>query len=267
VWNGVPPQLYDLANDPTIGAGALDGLREVWSGGDNLSEDIRAAFTRKFSARLCGTYGLSEAPSIVAIEDRDGVHRPRCSGTVLPHLRVTARSAGGEPLPDGELGELCVAAADDGPFAGRYTTMLGYWNAPDATADALAGGVLHTGDIGTVSAAGEVFVHDRRTLMIVRGGANVYPAEVERIVATVPGVVAVSVIGVPDPRLGQRVAALVQIAGPGAVDPTALAERCRDELAKYKVPEVWHLTTEPLPRNAMGKIDRRRLADLLPRDD
>jgi acyl-CoA synthetase (AMP-forming)/AMP-acid ligase II len=159
-----------------------------------------------------------------------------------------------------------VAAADDGPFAGRYTPMLGYWNAPEATAEALAGGVLHTGDVGTVSPAGEVVVHDRRKLVILRGGANVYPAEVERVIQPVPGVVAVSVIGVPDPRLGQRVAALVQVAGPDAVDATTLADRCRAELARYKVPEVWHLTPEPLPRNAMGKIDRPRLTELLNRE-
>jgi acyl-CoA synthetase (AMP-forming)/AMP-acid ligase II len=141
--------------------------------------------------------------------------------------------------------------------------MLGYWNDPQAGADALACGVLRTGDIGTVTPDGEVFVHDRRKLVIVRGGANVYPAEVERTIRTVPGVIAAAVVGLPDARLGARVAAAVHTTEVARPDVTALAERCRAELSRYKVPETWHLTTTPLPRNAMGKIDRRRVAELL----
>jgi len=255
VWNGVPPMLYDMAHDPDVDAAALDGLVEVWSGGDNLSEGIRAAFTGKFAPPLCGTYGLTEAPTIVAIEPRDRAHRPGGSGTVLPHLRLEV------PESDDGLGELCLSAAPDGPNAGLYTPMLGYWENPEATAEALAGGRLRTGDIGTVD-DGEVRVHDRRKLMIVRGGANVYPAEVERTLQAIPGVVAAAVVGVPDERLGARVAAVVQTAEPDTPDAALLTERCRAALARYKVPERWHLTAAPLPRNAMGKIDRPRLGAL-----
>lgn len=263
VWNGVPPQLYDMANDPAIEAASLAGLREVWSGGDNLSEEIRAAFTAKFAPPLCGTYGLTEAPTVVAIEGREGVHRPGFSGTVLPHLRVTALSESGEPVPEPEMGELCVRSADEGPFAGLYTPMLGYWEDPRSTEEVLAGGVLHTGDIGVVTADGQISVHDRRKLVIVRGGANVYPAEVERVLRSAPGVAAAAVLGVPDDRLGARVAAVVQLTEPGAAQTEDLRESCRAQLARYKVPERWHLTTTPLPRNAMGKVDRPRLGELL----
>jgi long-chain acyl-CoA synthetase len=262
VWNGVPPMLYDMAHDPDIAAADLAGLVEVWSGGDNLSEGIRAAFTGKFAPPLCGTYGLTEAPTIVAIEPRDRPHRPGCSGTVLPHLRLDVLTPDDSPVPDGELGELCLSAAHDGPYADLYTPMLGYWENPDATADTMAGGRLHTGDIGTVDADREVRVHDRRKLMIVRGAANVYPAEVERTLQAVPGVIAVAVVGVPDDRLGARVAAVVQTAEADAPDADLLTEHCRAALSRYKVPERWHLTTAPLPRNAMGKIDRPKLSAL-----
>jgi acyl-CoA synthetase (AMP-forming)/AMP-acid ligase II len=253
VWNGVPPQLYDLVHDSSIDGPALDGLQEVWSGGDNLHEDVRTGFAAKFSPPICGTYGLTEAPTVVSIEKRGAVHAPGCSGIVLPHLRVTVD----------HLDELCVAARDDGPFAGLYTPMLGYWNNPEETSAALEGGVLRTGDIGTVTDAGELYVRDRRKLVIVRGGANVYPAEVEKALAAVPGVVAAALLAVPDERLGERVGAVVQITRPGAVDVDALVAHCRERLSRYKVPERWHLTDEPLPRNAMGKIDRTRLAPLL----
>lgn len=253
VWNGVPPMLYDLAHDPAIEPTALDGLVEVWSGGDNLSEGIRADFTAKFTPPLCGTYGLTEAPTVVAIEHRAEPHTPRCSGTVLPHLRLTVLD------PRDGLGELCLSAAGGSP----YTPMLGYWNNPDATAEVLVDGRLRTGDIGTVTEDGRVFVHDRRKLMIVRGGANVYPAEVERTLQAVPGVLAAAVLGVPDDRLGSRVAAVVQTSAPGVPSSEALTEHCRNLLSRYKVPQEWHLTTAPLPRNAMGKIDRTRVAELL----
>ena len=107
VWNGVPPMLYDLASDNAIGDDALDGLVEVWSGGDNLSEDIRAAVTRKFGRRIIGTYGLTEAPTVVAIEEPDREHVPGGSGTVLPHLRAFTHPAG-DGSASAASSEVCV---------------------------------------------------------------------------------------------------------------------------------------------------------------
>jgi acyl-CoA synthetase (AMP-forming)/AMP-acid ligase II len=249
VWNGVPALLYDMAGDPAIAAGALDGLTEVWSGGDSLSEEIRAAFCQRFSPPLAGTYGLTEAPTVVAIEDRGAPHRPGCSGRVLPHLSVRED-------PDGEL---CVGGRSEGPWAGLYTPMLEYLDNPEATAQALRDGVLRTGDVGRVSERGEVFVTDRRKLVIVRGGANVYPAEVERIIAAYRGVRACAVFGTPDERLGARISAVVEAQDAG-LDLDGLRLHCRERLARYKVPEDWQVTTDSLPRNAMGKLDRLAIA-------
>jgi len=143
--------------------------------------------------------------------------------------------------------------------------MLGYLGRPAATAEALRGGVLHTGDLGFLDEHGQLVIRGRRTEMILRGGANVYPAEVERVLLDHPGLREVAVLGLPDERLGEVVAAgLVAEPGPWADgDPDALvddvASFCTDRLARYKVPDRM-LVVDALPRNAMGKVLRADLA-------
>jgi len=243
VWNGPPPVIYSLAHDDTIAADDLATLDDVWTGGADCPETLRDAFAAKFGRPVTTTYGLSEAPTVVSIDDRDGSHVVGASGRALPHLDVTV-----------DDGEICVGARADGEWAGVYRPVLGYWQR-DATP--VIDGVLHTGDLGSVSDDGFVTVTDRKNLMILRGGANVYPAEVERVINAFDGVVASAVLGVPDDRLGQRVVAVVE----GSVDVDALLERCRAELAKYKVPERVVLV-DAMPRNSMGKVQRPQLLEL-----
>jgi acyl-CoA synthetase (AMP-forming)/AMP-acid ligase II len=140
--------------------------------------------------------------------------------------------------------------------------MLGYRDRPDATAEALAGGELHTGDLGYLDAEGYLHLRDRRSLLIVRGGANVYPAEVERVLGDAPGVAACAVVGVPDERLGERVVAVVEPLPGAALDDEAVRAHCLANLARYKVPERF-VAVDRLPRNAMGKVVRRELPDLV----
>src|SRR5665213_1601913 len=128
--------------------------------------------------------------------------------------------------------------------------MLRYWQRPEASAEALAGGVLHTGDIGMIDADGFLHVRDRKNLVIMRGGANVYPAEVERVINAVPGVTASAVIGVPDERLGERVVAAVERASTVTLTEDELVAVCRANLAKYKVPERF-VFVDVFPRNSM----------------
>ncbi len=139
--------------------------------------------------------------------------------------------------------------------------MLGYWERPEASDAALAGGELHTGDLGFVDADGWLHVRDRKSLLVIRGGANVYPAEVERVLLDAPGVSACAVLGVPDERLGERVVAVVEISD-GALDEAAVRTHCLANLAKYKVPERF-VVVDALPRNAMGKIVRADLGALV----
>lgn len=254
LFNGPPALLHTLANDDAIAPEDLASLREVWTGGADTPEAIRSAFEAKFGLPVISTYGLSEAPTVVSIDPVDGGHVAGASGRPLPHLAVRITGDDGETVSPGETGEVRVAAADE-----RYRLMLGYWERPEATAETLAGDELHTGDVGFVDDAGFLHIRDRKSLVIIRGGANVYPAEVERVLLEAPGIAACAVLGVPDERLGERVVAAVELAPGVTLDEDALRAHCVANLAKYKVPERFTVVDQ-FPRNAMGKIVRKDLA-------
>ena len=253
-WNGPPALLHSLATMESISPDDLASLTEVWTGGADCPEAIRSAFQAKFGLPVLATYGLSEAPTVVSIDGRDGSHVAGASGRPLPHLSVRVTSDDGTTLATGETGEIRVSPADD-----RYRLMLGYWERPEESAKALAGGELHTGDVGFLDDAGYLHLRDRKGLVIIRGGANVYPAEVERVLQEAPGVVASAVVGVPDERLGERVVAILEAS---SIDEASVRAHCEANLARYKVPERFVVVAR-LPRNAMGKIARTELPALL----
>ena len=249
--------IYSLAHDPAVAPEDLQTLRRVLFGGGDCPQPIIDAFQDKFGIPVQGTYGLTEMPTATTI-DPPGERVLGASGVALPHVEVTIRDEAGGRVPTGETGEVCVEAVDEGPWAGVYTPMLGYWRRPDATAETVRDERLHTGDLGTLDEQGYLKIVDRKNLMILRGGANIYPAEVERILHEDERVEACAVVGVPDERLGERVAAWVQVAPGKSLDPLELVEHCRARLARYKVPEKIALIDE-MPRNAMNKIVRREL--------
>jgi acyl-CoA synthetase (AMP-forming)/AMP-acid ligase II len=159
------------------------------------------------------------------------------------------------------VGEICVRPARSGAFAGVYTPMLGYWKDPEATRKALAGGVYHTGDLGCIADDGNLYIRGRRNELILRGGANVYPAEVERVLQAHPAVQAAAVFGIPDERLGERVVAAVQLAQGASASEESLRAHAREQLARYKVPDAIRFV-EAMPRNAMNKIVKAKLRSL-----
>jgi acyl-CoA synthetase (AMP-forming)/AMP-acid ligase II len=255
VWNGVPAQLHDLARRPDAD---LSSLTEAWCGGAALPEPLREAFEAVHHVPVRATYGLSEAPTVVAIDPSGGGRRSGASGLVLPHLDVAAYGEDGQRLDVETTSELRLAPAATGPWAGMWTPARGQWR--DGEVVPFPAGPFPTGDIGCVTEDGWLTVTDRKKLIIVRGGANVYPAEVERVIRLHPAVREVAVFGIPDERLGEKVAALVQLAFPVALSD--VESLCRDRLARYKVPEVWAAVPE-FPLNAMGKIIRTELPALL----
>jgi long-chain acyl-CoA synthetase len=276
VWNGPPAVLYTMAHDERIRPSDLQSLREVWSGGADCPETIRNAFESKFGVEIRGTYGLTEAPTVVTIEVPGAPHIAGSSGLPLPHLEVTIRDTDGQALPPGEVGEICVGVRDSAEIGGRlmadwggqdggalplYRQMLGYWKKPDESGAVLRGGVLHTGDVGALDPAGNLIVSDRLNLVLNRGGANVYPAEIERVVVQFSPVDSCAALGLPDERLGQRIGLLVQFKPGQDHDIDALVQHCRAELAHYKVPE-FVAAVDSLPRNVMGKIDRRAITEV-----
>lgn len=257
VWNGPPALLHTMLNDPEIQPEALSSLSEVWSGGAALPEDLRTRFGKYFGVNVIGTYGLTEAPTVVSIDPADGEHRDGFSGKVLPHLDVEVTRVAGVAAP---AGELCLKPLRDGDWNGIFTPVLGYWNKPEASATLLADGLVHTGDIGLID-QGWLKVLDRQNLLIIRGGANIYPAEVERVVGSFEEVRACCVLGLEDPRLGERVAVVIEVEDGTVIDLAEIRARCAVELASYKIPERLAVV-ETLPRNAMGKIERGDLHTL-----
>lgn len=264
-WNGPPALLHSLASADAVSHEDLETLDEVWNGGADCPDAVRRRFEAKFGHEILCTYGLTEAPAVVAIDPRGSPHRPGSSGRPLGHLEVVIADDAGAPVAPGQTGEILVRAADD-----RYRPMLGYWHRDDtaaddshaeAAADALAGGALHTGDVGFLDDHGELHVRDRKKLVIIRGGANVYPAEVERVLHEAPGVAACAVLGIPDERLGERVVAALEPEPGVELDEAQLRAHCEQNLARYKVPERF-VIVESFERNAMNKILRPGLADL-----
>ncbi len=257
-WNGAPAMLFALAADDAVPSDALVSLEEVWSGGSPCPPATRARFEAKFARAVTTTYGLTEAPAVVAIRPVGDHAHPDTSGTPLPHLEVRIVGDDGAERPTGETGQICVGPVGRGEWAGAYRTMLGYWERPDASAAALRDGWLHTGDLGHLDHDGFLSVSDRHSSLILRGGANVYPAEVERVIEEWPGVSGACVLGVPDDRLGERVVAVVERSCGGELDLEGLRRHCVGQLARYKVPE--RFVVGPLPRNSMGKVVRAEVA-------
>ena len=251
VWNCPPAQLYSMVHDESVTREDLSSLTEVWVGGGDCTDILREAFEERFGVPVTRTYGLTEAPALVSLDDLSDDKPPGTSGRPLDHIAVRSKD-----------GELTLGPVLEGAWAGLYRPMLGYWNSPDATSDALAGGVLHTGDLGAIEPNGHLRILGRKSQLIIRGGANVYPAEVERVLSEAPGVQTCAVVGVPDERLGERVGAVIEPAPGHPVDASEIVAHCRVALASYKVPERMAFV-EHLPRNQMGKIPRAVVVEIL----
>jgi long-chain acyl-CoA synthetase len=256
----VPAIYHDLLTHADVRTEDLASLARPEVGGAECPPAFLRLYRERFGADVSIGYGMTEAPTAVTRSLGDRPPEPGLIGRALPQLSIHLLDEEGRAVADGEVGEICVAPASDGPFAGVYTPMLGYWSKPEETARALRAGMLHTGDMGTRDPdSGQLYIRGRRGDLILRGGANVYPAEIERVLHGDPRVAACAVMGIPDERLGERVVAAVQVAeGAGQVTEDELRERCAASLARYKVPERFHFV-DRVPRNSMGKIVKREL--------
>jgi long-chain acyl-CoA synthetase len=249
-----PPTVIDLATRDGIEIEAMAPMAYPRSGGAALSDDAVEAYATRFGRRVMRTYGLSEVPTLAAYERRDEPPASASAGRVVPYLRAEVRTADGAAAEPGAVGEIWISGAIEGSWAGAWTPMLGYWRDPLATEATLVDGWIRTGDLGRISEAGVLSVAGRASGVINRGGVNVHAADVEAALRSLPGVLDAAVVGIPDPRLGERVAAAVVLRdGRDSFDADALAAACRERLARYEVPEVL-LAVEELPRNSMGKV-------------
>jgi long-chain acyl-CoA synthetase len=254
-WGPIGTMAHRVVHHPDFARYDFTSLRNVGSGGAPVSpalqERMRAAFPRARTSMGIG-YGLTETTSMVTVAWGEELERhPTSVGRPLPTLEIEVRDAEGRALPEAGEGEIHVR----GPVV-----MQGYWGRPDATREALAPGRwLRTGDWGRVE-DGRLYVDSRRRDLILRGGENVYPVEIERCLEAHPGVAEAAVHGVPHEELGQEVRAVVVPAAGARLDAAELADWVRARLAHFKVPAHWEIRPEPLPRNASGKVVRAALA-------
>ena len=184
--------------------------------------------------------------------DVEGSTPLRAAGRVVPYAQVEIRDEAGNAVPIGEEGE--IVAKVEGQ-------MRGYWGDDELSATRLIDGWVHTQDIGRLDANGYLYVLDRADDMIVSGGFNIWPAELETVIADHPGVIEVAVFGIPDERWGETPMAVVSVEDLDAVTAEELIEACRHRLGSYKKPSRIELTTEPLPKSVVGKLLRKQLRE------
>ena len=257
----VPPTLLRrLAAHP--GAGSVDPARlgTILVGAAPVLPSDQRAGVEAFGPCLWNGYGQGESPctitangkrAVAAAVARDDEDALRSVGVARTAMRVRVVDAGDRELPQGEVGEVVV----DGP-----TVMAGYLDMPEASAETLRGGWLHTGDLGRFDPHGRLTLVDRAKDMIISGGYNVYPREVEDVLMLDPAVAEAAVVGLPDAEWGERVVAFVVPAGDAPVDESALDRRCLEAIARHKRPKEYVVISE-LPRNAAGKVLKKELRD------
>jgi fatty-acyl-CoA synthase len=251
---GVPAMLQAMAAEPRFAAADLSAVLLMCAGAP-VPETLLHQYLER-GAKVTQGYGLTESTAVVSLLESDvAAEKLGAAGMPYPLTAVEIRDAAGTPITEaGVDGEIWIKGRN---------VVAGYWNRPEATA-ALRdeGGWLRTGDAGHLDAEGYLYITDRIKDMLITGGENVYPAEVEKVLAGHPDIAEVAVIGTPDERWGEAVTAVV-VARPGAtVDLDAVQAHARQHLGGYKVPRRLHLVDQ-LPRNASGKVQKHALRDAL----
>lgn len=261
VLNTTPTTIRDMLSRPDLQQFRLSSLKAVAAGGSPPSVDLHRTFKARFGFELIADYGLTEAPSSVASTLPTAAPPAGATGKPHPHVRMAIMDPDANEMPLGAVGEVHVAAPAAGPWAGVFTGMLGYWGKPEETLAAFRGGWLRTGDMGCIDEAGYLTLSGRKKEMILRGGANIYPAEIEHVLRMHHKVNDAVVVGIPDERLGERVAAYVQLeedVETPSIQASQLRDHCLAQIARYKVPERWIIVTK-IPRNALNKPMRSLL--------
>ncbi|MFA6560759.1 MAG: long-chain fatty acid--CoA ligase [Verrucomicrobiia bacterium] len=232
-------------------------LRLAISGSAPLSVETLRRFSERFRFPLREGYGLSEAAPVVSFNPIHGVSKAGSVGPAIPGVQVRIFDAQDRDLGVGQDGEVAVRGEN---------VMLGYWNQEEATAATLRDGWLRTGDIGRLDADGYLYITDRKKDMLLVHGNNVYPREIEEVIYQIPGVREVAVVGRSDPRHGELPVAFVVPAEKMTLDAQVILRFCRERLANYKLPREIRVQSEPLPRNATGKILKTELRQQAQRD-
>jgi len=254
--SGVPVMAREIISHPDFEKYDTSSLLSLGGGGAQLQPDLVAKIDATVATARPNTgYGMTETCGIITAVSGDFyIDKPESCGPAMPTFETRCVGDDGETVPAGQVGELWVKGA---------CVIKGYLNRPEATAESITDGWLHTGDVARIDDDGFIFIVDRKKDMVLRGGENVYCAEVEACIHRNPSVAECCVFGVPDARLGEEVAAAV-VARPGqSVTIEEIRALCAANLAAYKAPRHIWILDEPLPRNANGKFLKRELRDRL----
>ncbi len=249
----VPSMLQILLSQP-LEEYDLSSLQYVSSGGSPLAPEVAEQFVRRVpSVSIRQGYGLTETAALLTTNPV-GQEKPGSVGLPVPGIELKILDEEGRELPRGQVGEVCAHSPG---------MMRGYWRSPETTAEAIRGGWLHTGDLGYQDDEGYLFIVDRKKDLIIRGGFNVYPRDVEDALLEHPALEAAGVVGRPDERFGEEVVAFVSLRPGAEVAADELVAWAKTRIGGYKYPREVHLI-DTVPLTSVGKIDRKALRTRLP---
>jgi fatty-acyl-CoA synthase len=247
---GVPTMFIAELGHPDIGRFDLSSLRTgIMAGSPCPIEVMKQVFDRMHMTGVTIAYGMTETSpvSLQSAPDDPIERRVSTVGRVQPHLEVKVVDESGQPTPRGVAGELCTRG---------YSVMLGYWNDPARTAEAVdAEGWMHTGDLGTIDERGYANIVGRIKDMVIRGGENIYPREIEEFLYSHPKVADVQIVGVPDRRMGEELCAWIRLAPGESCDEDEIQSFCRNRIAHYKIPRYVRFVQD-FPLTASGKVQK-----------
>jgi long-chain acyl-CoA synthetase len=249
VFLGVPTMYSAMLAVPVGERPDTSSLRVCISGGASLPVEVLRAFESQFGTQILEGYGLSETSPVASFNHPDRERKPGSIGTPIRDVRMRVVDEQDADVPAGEVGEIVI----QGP-----NVMKGYWQRPEATAEAMRGGWFHTGDMAKVDEDGYFFIVDRKKDLIIRGGYNVYPREVEEVLYEHPAVAEAAVVAVPHAELGEEVGAAVALKAGAQASPEELQAFVKERVAAYKYPRhVW--LVDELPKGPTGKILKREI--------
>jgi long-chain acyl-CoA synthetase len=249
VFMGVPTMYGAILNHPDRERYDLSGLRICVSGGASMPVELMRGFEQAFDCMILEGYGLSETSPVASFNHPDRERKPGSIGTPIRGVEMKVFDENDREVPAGEVGEIVIRGEN---------VMKGYWNRADATADAIRDGWFHTGDMARVDDDGYFFIVDRKKDMIIRGGYNVYPREVEEVLYEHPAVREAAVVGIPHAEWGEEVGAAVALKDGEQISAAELQAYVKEQVASYKYPrEIWFV--DELPKGPTGKILKREI--------
>ncbi len=250
VFQGVPTMYAAMLNHPDRDSFDVSSLEVCASGGSAMPVEVMRAFEDAFGCKVLEGYGLSETSPVASFNHPDRERKPGSIGTPIEGVEMKVVDEDGNEVAQGEPGEILIRG---------HNVMKGYWNRPDATAEAISeDGWFASGDMATVDADGYFFIVDRKKDLIIRGGYNVYPREVEEVIYEHPAVREAAVVGVPHDELGEEVGAAVALKEGETVSEDELRAHVKEQVAAYKYPRVVWFVDE-LPKGPTGKILKREI--------